>query len=125
MNKKEPKRIKARKLIWIIPLVLLAGFIFGALRGYDVGYSEKLLNLENSVDFCKSLNDLSVYSEITWGSWKWCSFGLGEFVCSSGNSCFDEEGSMKLIFDNPTLDLKEIDYIDGENYPYPFFGGVK
>lgn len=120
MNKKEPKRMKVRKLIWIIPLVLFVGFILGGLRGYDVGYSEKTLNLENSMDFCESLNHPFIYSEITWGSWKWCSFSLDEIVCSSGDSCFREEGSIRLVFDNPTLDLKEIDYIDGEKYPNPF-----
>jgi len=105
-----------KHLIWIIPLFLVIGFILG----YWNGYGDEDLNLENAISFCESLNDPFIYSEITWGSWKWCSFNSEDIVCSSGDSCFNEEGSIKLIFDNPTLNLKQIDYFDGEEYPYPF-----
>ena len=115
---------KKHFVFWIIFLVLIILFI-GYCVGYSRGYSKETLNIKNSMDFCESLNDPFIYSEITWGSWKWCSASSTEIVCSSGDSCFNEEGSMRLVFDNPTLDLKEIDYIDGEKYPDPFFGGVK
>ena len=106
-----------KHLLWIIPLV----FIVGLTWGYFSGYYDKELNLKNTINFCESLNDPFIYSEITHGTWKWCSFNSEEIVCSSGNDCFNEEGSMRLLFDNPTLKLKQIDYFDGEDYPNPFF----
>jgi len=108
MNKKH--------LIWIIPLILVIGIIFG----YWKGYGDETLNLQNSIDFCESINHPFIYSKITWGSWKMCSYNSEEIVCSSGNSCFEEEGSMEITFDNPTLDIKEMNYIEGEKYPKPF-----
>ena len=117
MEKQKNKKPKVLKhLLWVVPLTFLVAYIIG----YSVGYSKDTLNIGNSIDFCESLNDPFTYSDITWGTWKWCGHSSEAILCSSGNSCFREEGRMMLLFDNPTLTIKEIDYVEGENYPNPF-----
>ena len=108
--------MKKIHLFWIIPIVTFVMFWVG----YGYGYMDEELNLKNGMDFCESLNDPFIYSTITHGSWKWCSQGLQTITCSSGSSCFQEEGSIQLIFGNPGLKFLEINYFDSERYPDPF-----
>lgn len=108
--------MEKKYLLWIIPILLVIAFGIGSY----MGYTDETLNLQNSINFCESLNDPFIYSEITHGTWKWCSSNSERITCSSGSSCFKEEGSMQLWFDNPSLFIREINYNEGENYPNPF-----
>lgn len=110
----------SKHLFWIIPGIIIITFGFSYHYGFTEGWLDESLNFKNGENFCESLNDFKVYYDITWGRWKWCSQGLQTITCSTGDSCFRQEGSMQMVFGNPGLELLEINYFEGDGYPNPF-----